>query len=116
MPRGSTVQGKEELATLLRGWLNRSAQQTIGDVGTYGGRAWIWIELGARRAHLNADTTRAAVRAYIDHVRIHGADADWHVVANRRGKVNKVLYGPPGADAPAWYCYLTDEYTTPGRT
>jgi len=115
LPKGITVRGKQELAVLLGSWLGRSPAPTIGDVGNYGGKSWVWITLGGRRAHLNADTTRSAVRVHLDHVRSHGADADWHVVANRNGRINKVLFAPPGSDASGWYCYLSADYATPGR-
>ena len=115
VPKGITVGGKQELALLLADWLDQSPAPTVGDVGSYGGKAWVWITLGSRRAHLNADTTRSAVRAYLDHVRSHGAGANWHVVANRNGRINKVLFGPAGSDASGWYCYLSDDYPSPGR-
>lgn len=114
VPKGITVRGKQELVLLLADWLDRSPAPTIGDVDSYGGRAWVWIALGGRRAHLNADTTRAAVRAYLDYVRSHGADAGWYVVANRRGRINKVLFGPPDSDASGWYCYLSTDGASPG--
>lgn len=115
VPRGLTVHGKQELAVVLGDWLGRSPAATIGDIGSYGGKAWVWIDVGGRRARLHADTTRAAVRNYLDHVRVHGADADWHVVANNRGRINKILFAPPGGDASGWYCYLTEDYAAPGR-
>jgi hypothetical protein len=114
VPRGATVRSRGELAALLNDWVSRSTQPTIGDIGSYGGKAWIWIQLGERRAHLNSDTRRSAVRAYLDYARVHGNGADWHVIANQRGKLNKVLYGPPGADPSGWYCYLTEPYDQPG--
>lgn len=115
LPEGVTVHSKQELVLLLEGWLARSPAVTVGDVGSYGRKPWVWIDLGGRRARLHADTTRAAVRNYLDHVRVHGADADWHVVANNRGWINKILFAPPGGDASGWYCYLTEDYAAPGR-
>lgn len=112
---GTVAHSKQHLAVLLRGWLDGSPADTIGEIGTYGGKAWLWIELGDRRARLHADTTRTAVRAYLDSVTRHGATARWYVVENRHGRINKLLYAVPGeVDATGWYCYLTIELATAG--
>jgi hypothetical protein len=74
----------------------------------------VQISIAGRRAHLNADTTRAAVQAYLHHVQAHGPEATWNVVANQRGRINKLLYGPPDDRAPGWYCYLATDRSAPG--
>jgi hypothetical protein len=90
---------------VLRRWLAKSREPTLGDVGSFGGRAWLLIDLGDQEVALNADTKRGAVEAFL---RNSGADPDrpWRVVANRRGRFNKVLPGPDMETLPGWYAYL----------
>ncbi len=102
--RKTAVESKAALAALLRRWHNQTNEPTIGDVGSYGGTPWIYVELPSATVVLNADTKRAAVAEYLQACDSHGDDLPWQVTANRSGKVNKVLYG--GRDkAPGWYAY-----------
>ena len=111
--RGTRVANKTELANLLDTWFRETTEPTVGDVGSYGGRAWIIIGLADDRAQLNADTTRRAVRAYLDDVAKRGAEVPWRVVTNRDGRINKVIYRPDGSGVTGWYCYLTSEISAP---
>ena len=113
IPRGLHVAGKAALGEVLQRWLDRSAAPTLGDVGTFGGRAWLLIDLGAHRVALNADTKRAAVETFLR----DGAtnpQRPWRVVANARGRINKVLPNPDAAPLPGWYAYLTRPLGAPG--
>lgn len=112
LDHGTVVESKEALYELLRGWLNQSDTATIGDVGTFGGKAWVYVELPNATVVLNADTKRQAVAEF---VRAHAEAPDglaWRVVANRSGKVNKVLYGDLGS-ATGWYAYTLNELDAP---
>jgi hypothetical protein len=60
---------------------------------------------------LNADTTRGAVQDYLADVRRRGAEVPWRVVANSRGRINKVRYTTAEPSPPGWYCYLVGELT-----
>jgi hypothetical protein len=102
--KGHVVRGKKELAELLREWFRTTNEPTIGDVGNYGGKAWIYVELPGATVVLNSDTKRAAVEAYLAAVGDQGSELPWRVVANLRGRVNKVLYGDIDR-APGWFCY-----------
>ncbi len=113
--KGTTVRGKQALAELLDGWLHSSDAETIGDVGTFGGRAQVRIELADVTAVLNADTKRAAVRDYLDEVRRIGAEMSWQVVANQRGPMNKAVFRADGQPTPGWFCYLIPPLTAPGE-
>jgi hypothetical protein len=113
LSKGTTVRGKQELTALLGRWLSASAAATIGDVGTYGGSACVVIELGGTTAVLNADTKRSAVEAYIEQVRLLGADMSWGVIANQKGRFNKVVFHD-GRATFGWYCYLTEPLDAPG--
>lgn len=103
LSQGRCVAGKAELVNLLRRWLAESQEPTVGNVGTFGGRPWLLIDVGGHRVALNADTKRLAVEAF---VRDSSPDPNrpWRVVANRRGRVNKVL--PGRQPLPGWYAYL----------
>lgn len=106
LPLGTRVSGKRKLVELLTAWLRRSQMPTIGDVGSFGGRPWLHIDVGPHEIALNADTKRAAVEEF---VRASEADPNqpWRVVANRRGRVNKVLPHSDPRTLPGWYAYLS---------
>lgn len=111
LPPGTRVHGKRELVAVLKVWLSQSQAPTIGDVGTFGGRPYVHIEIDGHKVVLNADTKRTAVETF---VRLSDADPDqsWRVVANRRGRVNKVLPYPHSDPLPGWYAYLSHPLTS----
>lgn len=112
IPRGTRVSGKAQLMDLLRRWLQESSAPTIGDVGSFGGKPLIHVDLGAHQVALNADTKRVAVEEV---VRSSGPiPGPWPVVANRRGHINKVLPFPTNSPLPGWYAYLTPTLDTEG--
>jgi hypothetical protein len=106
--KGTVVTSKPDLYELLYRWHRETNSRTLGEVGTFGGQVWIWLELPdlPRRARLNADTSREAVRDYLDDVARRGADVPWRVITNRRGSMNKVTFTDDGRLIPGWYCYL----------
>jgi hypothetical protein len=108
LPPGTTCENRTAFADLLRAWFESSAETTIGEVGTFGGKALIHISLNGQACHLNADTRRDGVRRYLELVREHGADLAWTAAANNRGKVNKILVGPHQEAIRFFYLY-TDE-------
>jgi hypothetical protein len=105
LPRGLPVAGKTELVEVLRRWLAESQAPTLGDVGRFGGRAWLLIDLGGQGVVLNADTKRTAVETFVRESTAY-PERPWRVVANRRGRLNKVLPGPSPEPLPGWYAYL----------
>ena len=98
LPRGLRVRGKSELVEVLREWLVRSRAQTLGEVGSFGGRPWLLIDLDGEEIALNADTKRSAVEAVVRGCAAE-PDSPWRIVANRRGRFNKVLPGPDHCQA-----------------
>lgn len=80
-----------------------SQAPTLGDVGRFGGRAWLLIDLGGQGVVLNADTT--AVETFVRESTAY-PERPWRVIANRRGRLNKVLPGPSPEPLPGWYAYL----------
>lgn len=55
---------------------------------------------------LNADTKRASVAAYLEHVQRLGPELPWQAIASNRGTVNKVVFSDDPAEAAGWYLYL----------
>jgi hypothetical protein len=106
LPQGLRLSGKRELRDTLQRWLSQSSAETIGDVGGFGGRAWLAADINGFEVVLNADTKRAAVERFV-HASASEPDRSWRVVANRRGRINKVLPDPKGSPLPGWYSYLT---------
>jgi hypothetical protein len=107
LPR-EQLSGKQQLVEALAQWMAASAAETIGDVGSFGGRAWVTVALaGGHIVVLNADTKRSAVESF---VRTHrrAPERPWRVVGNRRGRINKVLPGPGREHLPGWYAYLLE--------
>ena len=107
LPR-EQLSGKQQLVEALAQWMAASAAETIGDVGSFGGRAWLTVALaGGHIVVLNADTKRSAVESF---VRTHrrAPERPWRVVGNRRGRINKVLPGPGREHLPGWYAYLLE--------
>lgn len=49
---------------VLGQWLADSGTD-LGDVGTFGGRSWLLIDVGGKTVGLNADTKRAAVDTFV---------------------------------------------------
>jgi hypothetical protein len=108
LPRGLHLADRRELRDALERWISESSAETIGDVGKFGGKAWVSVDVGGHEVVLNADTKRAAVEWFLEASR-PSPGRPWRVVANRRGRINKVLPDPHGSALPGWYAYLTTE-------
>ncbi|MDQ3432626.1 MAG: hypothetical protein M3467_10505 [Actinomycetota bacterium] len=111
LPNGTHADGLDELTALLERWLAESDEPTIGDVGTFGGRAWLHATVGGQPVVLNADTKRAAIEQFVDHAR--AGTATLRVVANMKGTINKVVFRPDGTSTPGWYCYIPTPLDAP---
>lgn len=105
LPQGLRLTGKAELIDVLQAWLGDSPAATIGDIGSFGGKPWIWVDVDGWTVALNADTKRSAVEAVVRDHR-HDPNRPGRVVANSRGKINKVVPSPDGPPLPGWYAYL----------
>ncbi len=108
LPRGLHLSGLAELRSRLSAWLQGTDDDTIGDVGSFGGTPWMHVDLGGQHIVLNADTKRTAVAAFLQ-----VAEPVLQVVANRRGVVNKVVFRPDGTPTPGWYAYTAQPLHTP---
>jgi hypothetical protein len=106
-PRGLRLAGKRALVDVLVRWLRDSSAETLGDVGAFGGKPWLTIQVHDHIVALNADTKRAAIEAFVSAAAVE-PDRPWRVVPNQNsGRVNKVLPGPEARRLPGWYAYVT---------
>ncbi|HEX6237741.1 MAG TPA: hypothetical protein VFZ68_11135 [Acidimicrobiales bacterium] len=103
VPQGLHFSSKSELVAYLSTWLAASSHDTIGEIGTYGGSVWITVDSEVAPIGINRDTTHEAVEALVAAAR-RDVGYDWLVVANRNGRVNRVLFSEERT--PGWYAYL----------
>lgn len=115
IPRGHECADRGDFTELLRWWLESTDEQTVGDVGTFGGKAWVHVAVGGVGCHLNADTSRQGVRRYLELVGEHGSRLPWFVIANSKGKVNRVALGPEREKVKRLYLYTDQEQPAPGE-
>jgi hypothetical protein len=113
LSEGLSIFGKTELVDVMSRWLEESSASTIGDVGSFGGRPWLRIDVSGVEVVLNADTKRAAVETFVREGR-EDPERPWRVVANRNGRINKILPWPQPDLLPGWYAYLPQPATEEG--
>jgi hypothetical protein len=99
---------KEEFHSRLRDWLEYTDDPLIGDEEVDERTAWVWIEDGPLLTKLHADTTRAAVTAYLDLVARNENRLRWCVVQTQRGRPGKIAFGGECYIIPGFYLYLAD--------
>ncbi len=96
----------DEFYSLLDRWLRLTQEQTIGDTGAVQGRTpWVWVLAGGRECRLHADTTRDGVAALVGLWRDEPS-LEWHVVANQRGRFNKIALSSDRIVIPGLFLYL----------
>lgn len=103
--QGTAVVGKQALVALLSAWVETCDDERIGDVGNFGGKAWVTCRVGDVDLVLNADTKRSGVLELLAYVHGWGLE-DWAVVANIKGTINKVTFG--GRAIPGLYLYASE--------
>ncbi len=101
-----------ELLDHLQAWL-RTGEKAVANVGTYGGRAVLHAVVAGQPVYINADTRRAAVQDLVDSAA--RGPVPWHVLANGKGRLDKVTFRSDGARAPGFYCYTRDLQPAAGR-
>jgi hypothetical protein len=108
IPVGTIVYSVDELERLLRFWVHESGQETVSDVGRFGGSRAVVVNLAEVEFVLNRDTKRSAVAAFLAVADRAGGAAHltWHVTTNSRGVINRVAYRPDDGPTPGWYAYL----------
>jgi hypothetical protein len=113
IPQGHECADRDDFTELLRWWFETTDDPTVGDVGSFGGKAWVHVTISGVACHLNADTGRPGVHRYLDLVREHVDGLPWFVIANARGNVNRVALGPDKEKVTKFYLYTDDNQSAP---
>ena len=115
VPAVTEVNGVAEFERVLSQWVNASDRPTVGYVDAYGGSPVIRVRVGADRFVLNLDTPRPAVRHFLATAARSGGAANlhWHVIANEKGRVNKISYLANDALPQGWFVYLRPDAESP---
>ncbi len=114
VPAGTVVTSKERFAEVLRRWLDHAEREAvIGQPSAYSGKPLIHVHLGTQRFTLNGDSRDTGIKEYLAHAKQHASAPQWHVVASRSGKVNKVAFGTSPAPIRYFYLYADDEASAP---
>jgi hypothetical protein len=85
---------KQQFHEALRAWYISSTAETIGEPSTSKGRPWVIVVENDQYFHLDADTTRQAIWAYLHSVQKYGEDLAWTVRKPTRGIRVQVAFGP----------------------
>ncbi|MFP3714711.1 hypothetical protein [Puerhibacterium sp. TATVAM-FAB25] len=101
----------EELILHLQSVLATDAP-TVADTGTYGRKAALFATLNGVPVYINADTSRAAIQAFVDAAAL--GNIPLQVIANSHGQLNKVTFSPDGAPVTGFYCYTRDAQPAAG--
>jgi hypothetical protein len=94
VPAVVEVTGLGQLERLLASWLQTSDRPTVGAAGSRPGSPIIRVTSGSDKFDINRDTKRQAVREFLKAATLAGGAVNlpWHVVANERGRLNRVSY------------------------
>jgi len=90
----------------LSNWYKNTNEKTVGEIGNFGQQAFLWIEENEVKYRLNADTKREGVKEYLDLLDENNNSIKWTVVANLKGKMNKVAFGDNKIKIRGFYLYL----------
>jgi hypothetical protein len=85
---------KAEVHQRFRDWLQNTDEHIIGPTTIDQRTAWIHVQDGDSRFRLHADANRPAIAEYMRLVVTHGDNIKWHIVANQKGNMNTVAFGP----------------------
>jgi hypothetical protein len=106
--RGTHFTRRTELVGALESWLREGDDETVGDLN-FRRAPWISFDTSAGIADINADTRRDAVERMMRQSR---GKNSWHVIENRRGSVNKVVFDLNDSHE-GWYAYLRQPLDRP---
>ena len=105
LPKGTRISSVSELVERLEAWLAETDGDRLGTVGRYGGTEWLRVETPLGPFAVNADTRRDAIE-HVVRTAQRGGGLRMHVVANRRGQLNKVVF--EDCEQGGWYAYLKE--------
>jgi hypothetical protein len=84
---------REEFHQLLQDWLDDSFDNRIGDPESHAGTAWLWVRHGGDHFYLNAGSTRAGIREYVNQVTGSRGDPEWSTPSQEAGVRERVAVG-----------------------
>lgn len=99
---------KTQFHAALREWLDSTKDARIRVEAGHNRAPWVHVRDGERLFALNADTTRDAVRQYIQLLELYGGDLAWTVAESESGKMTAVAYGADEVRIKPFYLYLRD--------
>ena len=108
MTKDTNILERQDFDSWLFNWYKNTNEETIGDVGNFGQQAFLWVEDNDSKFRLNADTKREGVEEYLDLLKENNNLLTWSVVANLKGKINKVAFGENKIKIRGFYLYLDD--------
>lgn len=108
LEKGTRYKSRGELVEALEKWIAESDDETIGDT-SFARAPWLSFDSSAGVVDLNADTNRQAVERMLQK---GGGDEPWHVIENRKGNINKVVFHPSDSHE-GWYAYLRESLSAP---
>lgn len=107
IPQNTRRNSQQDFADLLRQWYDHTTESVMGDSALQKRTPWLWVQVGAYRCHLNADTKRQGVRKYLELVDRYTPDMAWPVRLNQQGKnINKICFGSDAERIRGFYLYV----------
>lgn len=88
IPEEFCFRSKDDFVDALKRCLSNCDRDTVGMIRSRGDLKWAWVEFADERFHLNADTRREGMEAFI--ANDAAGQRLWYVVENERGRWNKV--------------------------
>jgi hypothetical protein len=92
MTRNLNILDRQSFDSWLLNWYQNTNEKTVGDIGNFGQQAFLWVEDNSTKFRLNADTKREGVKVYLDLLKENNNALNWSIVANLKGKINKVAF------------------------
>lgn len=108
MTKNSNILERQDFDLWLLNWYKNTNEKTIGDIGNFGQQAFLWVKGNGSKFRLNADTKREGVEVYLNLLEEHNNSLNWSIVANLKGKINKVAFGENKIKIRGFYLYLDD--------
>jgi len=106
MTSNSNILDRQGFDSWLLNWYQSTNEKTVGDVGNFGQQVFLWVEDNGSKFRLNADTKREGVEVYLNILKENNSPLNWSVVANLKGKMNKVAFGENKIKIRGFYLYL----------
>ena len=108
MTKNSNILERQDFDLWLLNWYKNTNEKTIGDIGNFGQQAFLWVKSNGSKFRLNADTKREGVETYLNLLKENDNSLNWSIVANMKGKINKVAFGENKIKIRGFYLYWDD--------